>query len=450
MRKSATRRWMPVPAVFLLLGVMAFPASAGIDAGPCLQNITSDSAELLYEGAIADGTGLVEYGLTPAYGDSVVAGKRGINSEWYLAGLTGLVPSSQYFYRLTHEGIQKEGSFFTPPAPGEPFTFAVIGDTRTNHVAHQSVVDGVVADGYPDLLFNTGDLVESGVDKALWQTFFSIEGDLLGHTIFGPVFGNHEAGPGTLYGWYFHSGDQGKFWYSFSYGNAFFVLLNTEALTTGEQKTFLENELIQARSNPDIDFIFAIFHKPGVTTSSGHAPDNGVLVNLLDLLETYNVDAVFNGHNHQYEHGIVNGIHHIVSGGGGAPQYGFIDPYTPQGWTIVHREATYQYCYVTVNGSSYTMEAKYPDGTVFDSYTATTADGGFAGPTPQDLLDRSVTPCGGCASRYNESVPDVDASTVSTGAKSRPGSAVVLVFNAGLYAFPALFIAGLRRKIRKR
>jgi len=450
MRNDATRQWLPLIAVFLLLGGVANPAFADLDAGPYLQNITTDSVQLLYEGDAVDGNGSVEYGLTPAYGESAVANKREANSEWYLADLIGLIPASQYFYRLTHEGAQQEGSFYTPPAPRDPFTFVVMGDTRSNHVAHQSVVNAVLAEGYPDLLFNTGDLVATGPDKDLWQTFFAIEDELLRHTVFCPAFGNHEAGLGTLYGKYFNSGPLGSFWYTLTYGNVFFVVLNTEMLTVGAQKIFCENELMQAREDPDIDFIFVIFHKPGVTTGN-HIPDNGVLVNLMDLFETYNVDAVFNGHNHLYEHGIVNGVHHIVTGGGGASLYSFIDPYTPQGWTIVYRESVYHYCTLSVNGTSYTLEAKYPDGTVFDSYTATVADGGFPGATPPDLLERSVDLCGGCASRYSGSVPDVDASAVRTSAMgSRPGFAVHLVFNAGLYGFPALFIIGLRRRLRKK
>lgn len=433
----------------LVVGLAGSPVYANLDAGPYIQNITLSSAQLLYEGDSADGDGLVEYGLTPGYGQSATATKRAPNSEWYLADLTGLVPASQYFYRLTHEGTQREGYFFTPPAPRDPFTFAVIGDTRTNHAEHQLVVNGIIADGYPDLFFNTGDLVESGGDKDLWQTYFSIEDDLLRHTIFGPVMGNHDAGLGSLYGQYFNTGEAGKFWYAFSYGNAHFIGLNTEMPTGGEQKTFLESQLAQARSNPDIDFVFVILHKPGVTTSSGHTPDYGVLVNLMDLFESYNVDAVFCGHNHAYEHGIVNGVHHIVSGGGGAPLYGFISPYTPDGWTIVARESVYQYCYITVSGTSYTMEAKYQNGTVFDSYTATVADGGYPGPTPQDLLSRAAG-CGGCDARFSGSVPDVDASTSATMVQGNSGFVVHLALNAGMYGFPAFFIIELRRRVRKK
>jgi len=436
-------------SVVLVGALQPPPLYADLDAGPYIQNITSSSAQLLYEGDSADGNGLVEYGPTPEYGLSAVATKRAANSEWYLAELTGLAPAAQFFYRLTHEGIQREGSFFTPPAPRDPFTFAVIGDTRTNHAEHQLVVNGVVTNGYPDLFFNTGDLVESGSDKDLWQMYFSIEGDLLAHTVFGAVMGNHDAGLGSLYGNYFNTGAPGKFWYGFPYGNAYFIGLNTEMPTGGEQKTFLENQLIAARSSPDIDFIFVILHKPGVTTSSGHAPDYGVLTNLMDLFEAYNVDAVFCGHNHAYEHGIVNGVHHIVAGGGGAPLYGFIDPYTPDGWTIVDRESVYQYCYITVNGTSYSLETRLPDGTLIDSYTATAAEGGFPGPTPQDLLSRA-SPCGGCDSRLVGSVPDVNASTRSATTVSDSRFAIHLAVNAGMYGFPAFFIIELRRRLRKR
>jgi hypothetical protein len=39
------------------------------------------------------------------------------------------------------------------------------------------------------------------------------------------------------------------------------------------------------------------------------------------ILEKYQVDAVFSGHDHNYQHNLVNGVHYLVSGGGGAPLY---------------------------------------------------------------------------------------------------------------------------------
>ena len=41
--------------------------------------------------------------------------------------------------------------------------------------------------------------------------------------------------------------------------------------------------------------------------------------NLVPLLEEHDVDLVLNGHDHNYERLMVNGIPYVVTGGGGAP-----------------------------------------------------------------------------------------------------------------------------------
>jgi len=440
-------------AAFLL--VPRGPALANFDAGPWLQNVTGSSVNILYEGDKEDGNGLVEYGTTPAYGASANTIKRWVLDEYFIGQMTGLSPATQYFYRLTHEGTVREGSFFTTPAAGEPFTFVVAGDTRSGHTTHQSVVDSILAEGVPDLYFITGDLVASGELESDWDTFFPIEEALLAQTIFCPVYGNHENGElfkPSLYGRYFNAGTMNQFWYAFSYGNAHFIVINTEVGIPGAQAAFVEDELAGARSNPDIDFIFAFFHQPGATTSTSHSPNYSVLTVLMDLFEEYNVDAVFTGHNHVYEHGIINGVHHIVAGGGGAGLNGLITPYTPEGWTIVYREAVNHYCTVSVTHDSYTLQTKYVGGTVFDSYTATTTDGGFPGATPQDLLDRSLQPsCGSYILGALSRVPDAEASTGPAGASVRARrQGLRIAANGCLYALPGLLILGLRRRMRGR
>ncbi len=377
----------------LVLGVLARPVYAGLDRGPWLQNVTDSSVDLLYEGDTKDSNGLVEYGPTTSYGNTMATAKRWPGDEFYVAHLAGLKPSSLYHYRLSHEGKVRVGRFSTASKSGEAFTFVVMGDTRSGHWAHQQVVEAIIAEGYPELLFHTGDLVADGGSKLDWRTFFFLEAALLQNTVFCPVFGNHED-PRLFgrvwYGKYFLSGKAEEFWYAFSYGNAQFIILNTEECLLGAQGRFLNSQLSKARSDPDIDFIFVFFHRPGVTTGKYHRPDGSVQRFLMNKFEEYNVDAVFAGHSHCYEHGIVNGIHYFVSGGGGAPLRGLIDPYSPEGWTIQYREAAYHYCTIHVDNSRYSVECKYPDGLVFDLYTATPADGGFPGPTPPDLQDRAT------------------------------------------------------------
>ncbi len=433
-----------VVSVLLVLTVLPLPLYADIDAGPHIENITYNSAQLLYEGDASDGNGLVEYGLTPEYGLSAVASKRPLMDEWYSATLTDLEPASRYFYKLTHEGEVKEGSFFTPVSPGNVFTFAVLGDTQSGGSLHQAIVNALLTNGYPDLLCHTGDMVSDGTKKDLWQAFFANEEELLLNTVMAPAHGNHDHG---LFGNYFAPGQSGKFWFGFPYGNAYFIVLNTEQNTAGAQRAFLEEQLITARSTPDIDFIFVFFHKPGVTTSTSHNPDLGVLLYFLDLFEAYNVDMVFNGHNHVYEHGIVNGVHYIVTGAAASSLYGLIDPYEPEGWTIVHRARIHHYDLVTVSDDSYTFQAKTTDGTLLDSFTATVGEGGFPGDTPPDLLERALG-CGGCASRYIEGVGEVNASTANGVGTVDVGFAMHLLVNLCLYGLPAIFIIGIRTHVR--
>ncbi len=379
-----------VSLLAVITALLLFPALAGadIDSGPYLLNVTATSVDVVYEGDDIDDPGFIEWGLSPGLGKVADATRRILFQEMFVTQLTGLLPGTTYYYRLTHEGVQTPiGSFITAVPPGETFSFVVMGDTRSGHLTHRDVVNAVITNGIPDLVFITGDLVADGEDKDQWQNFFDIEADLLRNSIFGPVFGNHESGDGlelSKYSMFIPIGDT----YYYRYGNAIFIVVNTEKPhgVGSIQYNFLQSTLQDADSNPYINFKFVFFHKPGMTTSDSHSPDLGVLLAFFDLLEQYGVDAVYTGHNHLYEHGIVNGVHHIVSGGGGAGLSDFIDPYSPNGWAIVHREKINHFIEVIVEANRYTSTTYRTDLSVMDTYTSLPTMGGYPGPTPPDLL----------------------------------------------------------------
>ena len=67
-----------------------------------------------------------------------------------------------------------------------------------------------------------------------------------------------------------------------------------------------------------------------------------------ELFEKYNVDFVFNGHSHFYQHNLVNGIHHMILAGGGAPLY------TPKKKSYVKKSAKkYHYAIADVSSSEF-------------------------------------------------------------------------------------------------
>ena len=49
------------------------------------------------------------------------------------------------------------------------------------------------------------------------------------------------------------------------------------------------------------------------------------------MFEKYRVSAAFFGHDHNYQHYLKNGIHYVITGGGGAPLYDVNQP--PEGIT---------------------------------------------------------------------------------------------------------------------
>jgi hypothetical protein len=128
------------------------------------------------------------------------------------------------------------------------------------------------------------------------------------------------------------------------------------------QTLWLLHEL-RTRSEP---FAIVFFHHP--LYSSGEEHGNTTLLQKLwaPVFEHFHVDIVFNGHDHDYERSLVNGVTYIVTGGGGAPLTNV--GHSP--WTI-YSEKTFHYCYVSVNATSLEFQAIKPNGSVFDTFTIT-------------------------------------------------------------------------------
>lgn len=276
---------------------------------------------------------------------------------------SGLKPGTTYYYDV--EGVEGgKGSFKTAPDGPASFKFVVYGDTRSRHDLHQKVVDAVVKAG-PDFVAHTGDLVADGSDTAQWPRFFGIEKDLLKKTAFFPVLGNHERNNPQYYEFF----DVKTGYYSFNWGGAHFVMLNTDFVGEAAEKdaywtrqlAWLTDDL---KKSQHADFRFMVFHNPPYTAVKKRQKEGTLTQTLVPLFEQYRVTAVFNGHDHNYQHHVKNGVHYIVTGGGGAPLYP-VDGPIPGMTTKV--ESTEHFVQVRVDGKQATMEAVALDGRVIDT-----------------------------------------------------------------------------------
>jgi acid phosphatase type 7 len=278
--------------------------------------------------------------------------------------MTGLQPGKSYDY----ETPAGNGSFKTSPAAGASFEFVVFGDTRTRHDLHRKIVEAIAKDN-PDFIAHTGDLVTDGYDTEQWPRFFAIEGDLLKKTVFFPALGNHERNNVRFYEFF----DVKTPYYSFDWGSVHVTILNTDLGNVAispegkeafwrEQTRWMQDDLAKSQK---ADFRFVVMHHPPFTAVKNRQGDNREVQALVPLFEKYKVNAVFAGHDHNYQRHVYMGVQYVVTGGGGAPLYPVDGPIPGITQKI---ESTEHYVRVRVEPGKAVLEAIALDGHTIESF----------------------------------------------------------------------------------
>ncbi len=231
---------------------------------------------------------------------------------------------------------------------GDKADIIIYGDSRTNHIIHQDVVDSLMSFD-PDVVFHTGDLVENGLIYENWLIFNIITEHMRENAAFYPVAGNHERESQYYYD-NFELPNNEK-WYSVVYENILFILLNSNLPLddNSEQYWWLRNELSNASG---YNYRIVLFHHP-IYNVGLHEPDEkNIGTYIVPLFINYDVDLVISGHDHNYQRFFVDGIYYVITGGGGAPLY-------EQTRTDINNqifEKKYHYCVINsnVDGLSFT------------------------------------------------------------------------------------------------
>ncbi len=211
------------------------------------------------------------------------------------------------------------------------FSFVVLGDDRSGDDVYRKLVS-MIMDHKPAFVVNTGDEITTPGDLKDWAKFWEMS-----KPIAVPYFltvGNHDAHPKVPGSerMYKEQVDLpgNELYYSFTAGNSLFVVLDSfmddqERKITGEQYKWLEGVL----ANPTTRHKFVFLHHPLYSDpgKGKHAGDNlDEYPKDRDRLEALfvkdKVTMVFSGHEHLYLRKTVDGIPHIITGGGGAPLYG--------------------------------------------------------------------------------------------------------------------------------
>ena len=220
-------------AVLLAVSVTAFAAPATDPAGdppdlyiaPYLQNVTPDGITVMWE-TTEPVVGTVEFGEAGSFRGRATEPEPRTIHEVHIAGLEA---STKYDYRVRYaDRILAPASFTTAPPPGTPnYRFVVYGDNRPNPGTHARNVRQIMALG-PSFVLSTGDLVAAGSEYEQWKgRYFDPLRGLSEYVPLFPCLGNHEQNAEHYYSYHSLPDEQGEVYYSFDYGNAHSIALNS-------------------------------------------------------------------------------------------------------------------------------------------------------------------------------------------------------------------------------
>lgn len=186
----------------------------------------------------------------------------------------------------------------------------IYGDTRNHPEIHEELVQRVKNSEF-SLVFHTGDQNQRGTHQREYDDFIRIVSPLRGD--FYPVRGNHERDLQLFLENFPQLPRQS--YYSFADEDFVYVILdsNLDLLPQSEQHLWMLEELKRAQK-PVIIFL----HHP-VFSSGEHGQELGLELYLPRIFGRHNVVMVVSGHEHSFEHLEHEGIHYLVTGGGGAP-----------------------------------------------------------------------------------------------------------------------------------
>ncbi len=335
-------------ATLSLMIVNSFFAQT-IVRGPYMQTPTENSIIIKWRTDVATDS-KVEYGTDVAnLNQSEILSVSGTD---HTVILTGLTPYTKYFYSVGSTTAMistpsTDYSFRTNPIPGTkvPIRAWAIGDFGKGNTQQVDVKQSYVNytdTVHTDIWFWLGDnAYADGKDHEYDEKVFDVAGfsDIFTKQPFWPSPGNHDYNEvweqSTLLGVPYSniplSDHEGPYYdiidvpeqaeaggypsnyelfYSFDYGNAHFLSLNSEVYDfaqtydgINEMKAWIEQDLQQNEQT----FTIAYFHQPPYSKGSHDSDDiwERVMIamreKVIPLLEEYDIDLVVCGHSHVFE-----------------------------------------------------------------------------------------------------------------------------------------------------
>ncbi len=284
-------------------------AAVALTRGPVVESVTQRSAIVSFRTATPDNAAVsLENGARIAAGGGVE----------HVVRLAHLTPGRHYAYTIEDDsGALATGRFRAAPARASKYTFAVVGDFGSG-TGNETAVASLIESWHPDFVLTVGDnAYPEGAKQLLDRDIFAPYAAVMRESAWFPALGNHDvkADDGKPELEAFHSLGAER-WYRFTWGNAGFVVLDSDTtVAPGSPQLRFARQALARRSC----FRFAAWHHPP-WEPRGRPLSPGLRRNIVPLVQKDGVQIVFVGHLHAYarsrpHHGVV----YLAVGTGGAP-----------------------------------------------------------------------------------------------------------------------------------
>ncbi len=299
----------------------------------------------------------------------------------HLVKISGLAADKKYFYQVLAENDSSAVEYFYPAKPvfNKLVKLFVISDSSPysggGSSPEQLAVAAQIMKKDYDFGLHAGDVNQHrGEEYDL--VFFEPYKDILKNKTLFTCIGNHDNyqdGAQTYLASFnlpHNNPDSTERYYSFNYGHVHCIALDTNIpyYSGSPQKEWFIQDL-QSELRKQTMWTVVFFHHPPWSEGWPDFPGEIEVRNeLVPLFEQYKVDIVFNGHTHDYERGLLNGVYYIISGGGGAPLEEGIQAYDYDHVTVWINQ--HHFTYLRFFDKELEVQAINKDGQIIDLFYA--------------------------------------------------------------------------------
>jgi Icc-related predicted phosphoesterase len=292
------------------------------------------------------------------------------------------LPPGIYKYKITIGDtliIDEKFSFRIPSESDSVLSFLIFGDSGTGEQAQFEVRDAMLDflnERKIDFIIHTGDVVYP--DGAPWQydkRYFDVYRDMLSNNFVFLTPGNHDyyydgKGSGYFSSFFLPMNEYGtEEFYSFTFGNAFFISLNITGFVDYKPGSRQYNWLIKTLSSQEAQskmWRVVFFHIPPFSTVQHYDP--GIFDYLFPVFKSFGVNLILCGHVHGYERGYSDGITVITTGGGGAPLH-YANRQEPK---VVKYSFVHHFVWIKITGGTMIITAVDKKKQIIDSLSLKT------------------------------------------------------------------------------